>query len=105
MCVCLYACACVRVCVCGGIMVIVSGITAHSQSSVVRQMELSVGSFLTTIDAAMFVIDCLPNMTPAMVTNNTQPLVAQLRQRHPTTPIVLASGLSPLVKVSMAGGL
>lgn len=53
------------------------------------KMDAAVGDFLTRLDAAAFVIDCLPNMQPDMVTERTIPLVKQLRAAHPTTPIVL----------------
>lgn len=53
------------------------------------KMDAAVGDFLTRLDAAVFVIDCLPNMQPPMVTERTIPLVKQLRAAHPTTPIVL----------------
>jgi hypothetical protein len=52
-------------------------------------MDAAVGDFLKEIDAAVFVIDCLPNMSPAQVTERCAPLVKQLRAKHPTTPIVL----------------
>ena len=55
-------------------------------------MELNVSQFLTDIDAALFIIDCLPNMTPDLVKANTIPIVEYLRQKHPTTPILLVSG-------------
>ncbi len=57
-------------------------------------MELSVGELLSDIkDAAVIVIDCLPNMNTAQVVNRTIPLVQYLRANgHPTTPIVLAEG-------------
>jgi lysophospholipase L1-like esterase len=54
------------------------------------KMEAEVTSCLVDIDAAVFVIDCLPNMTAAEVTSNAAPLVASLRKAHPQTPIVLA---------------
>jgi hypothetical protein len=54
------------------------------------KMEAEVTSCMVDIDAAVFVIDCLPNMTAAEVTSNTGPLVATLRKAHPKTPIVLA---------------
>jgi lysophospholipase L1-like esterase len=57
-------------------------------------MEAEVGQFLTEIDAAVFVIDCLPNMVADEVTAKTQPLVRQLRQAHPQTPIVLVEDRS-----------
>ena len=56
-------------------------------------MELSVAQYLATIDAAAIVIDCLPNMSPELVTNRTAPLVRYFRSHgHATTPIVLAAG-------------
>ncbi len=53
------------------------------------RMESSVGKFLAEIDAAVFVIDCLPNMNPAQVKERAAPLVRQLRQAHPGAAIVL----------------
>ncbi len=53
------------------------------------RMEPEVGRFLVELDPAVFVVDCLPNMTPAMVAERTQPLVRQLRERRPSTPILL----------------
>lgn len=53
---------------------------------------LDFSQFITTLDAHLFVIDCLPNMDAAEVANRTIPLVQYLRQRHPSTPIVLAEG-------------
>ena len=53
------------------------------------RMDAAVGEFLVTIDAAVFVIDCLPNMNPQQVREKCGPLVAQLRAAHPATPIVL----------------
>ena len=53
------------------------------------KMDTAVGSLLTEIDAAAYVIDCLPNMGAAEVTAKCGPLVKQLREAHPTTPIVL----------------
>ncbi len=53
------------------------------------RMDAAVGEFLVQIDAAVYVIDCLPNMGPAQVTERTIPLVKQLRAARPNTPIVL----------------
>jgi hypothetical protein len=53
------------------------------------RMDAAVGEFLKEIDAAVFIIDCLPNMNPAQVHERGAPLVKQLRAKHPTTPIVL----------------
>lgn len=53
------------------------------------RMDAAVGDLLTEIDAAVYVIDCLPNMQPADVTAKCVPLVKQLRAARPNTPIVL----------------
>ncbi|MBI4626185.1 MAG: SGNH/GDSL hydrolase family protein [Verrucomicrobia bacterium] len=53
------------------------------------RMDAAVGAFLTQIDAAAYVIDCLTNMQPADVTAKCVPLVKQLRAARPDTPIVL----------------
>lgn len=53
------------------------------------QMETEVVNFISEIDASIFVIDCLPNMGAAQVKERTEPLVKQLREKHPSTPILL----------------
>ncbi|MEO5961780.1 MAG: SGNH/GDSL hydrolase family protein, partial [Opitutaceae bacterium] len=53
------------------------------------RMDAAVGEFLAQIDAAAFIIDCLPNMGPADVRAKAGPLVRQLRAARPDTPIVL----------------
>jgi hypothetical protein len=53
------------------------------------RMDAAVGELLTKIDAAVYVIDCLPNMGPADVRQKCAPLVKQLRAARPETPIVL----------------
>ncbi|MCA9197774.1 MAG: hypothetical protein KDA87_09560, partial [Planctomycetales bacterium] len=49
---------------------------------------------LAEIDAAVFVIDCLPNLTHDEVTERTEPLVRTLRKQHPDTPILLVEDRS-----------
>ena len=53
------------------------------------RMDVAVGELLVKIDAAVFVIDCLPNMGPEAVQERCIPLVKQLRAARPDTPIVL----------------
>lgn len=53
------------------------------------KMDAAVGDFLGRLDAAAFVIDCLPNMDAKLVTERCIPLVKQLRAARPGTPIVL----------------
>ena len=53
------------------------------------RMDQAVGELLIKIDAAVYVIDCLPNMGAADVRLKCIPLVHQLRAARPGTPIVL----------------
>ena len=53
------------------------------------RMDEAVGNYMVQIDAAAYVIDCLPNMQPADVAAKCVPLVEQLRAAKPNTPIVL----------------
>ncbi|MEL6110410.1 MAG: SGNH/GDSL hydrolase family protein [Planctomycetota bacterium] len=53
------------------------------------RMHAEVGDYLTQIDAAAYVIDCLPNMNAGMVKERCIPLVKQLRAAKPKTPIIL----------------
>jgi lysophospholipase L1-like esterase len=53
------------------------------------KMEAEVGQLLAELDAAAYVIDCLPNMAADEVAQRAEPLVRQLRAAHPDAPIVL----------------
>ncbi|MBX7208834.1 MAG: SGNH/GDSL hydrolase family protein [Verrucomicrobiaceae bacterium] len=53
------------------------------------KMDAAVGDLLIELDAAAYVIDCLPNMGPADVTAKCMPLVKQLRAARPDVPIIL----------------
>jgi hypothetical protein len=53
------------------------------------RMETEVAEFIAEIDAAVYVLDCLPNMSAQEVARRTAPCVAVLRRAHPTTPILL----------------
>jgi len=53
------------------------------------RMDAAVGELLVKIDAAVYVIDCLPNMNAEAVREKCIPLVKQLRAARPDTPIVL----------------
>jgi hypothetical protein len=53
------------------------------------RMETEVVKFVAELDPAVFVLDCLPNMTPQQVTERTVPGVKLLREAHPNTPILL----------------
>jgi lysophospholipase L1-like esterase len=53
------------------------------------KMEPEVGALLAEIDAAAYVIDCLPNMVEAEVAERAEALVRQLREARPEVPVVL----------------
>ena len=53
------------------------------------RMEPEVGELLAQLDPAAYILDCLPNMTAAMVAERAVPLVKQLRAARPGTPIIL----------------
>lgn len=53
------------------------------------RMDSAVGTYLGQVDAALYVIDCLPNMNPDMVRQKCVPLLEQIRAAKPATPIVL----------------
>ncbi|REJ93823.1 MAG: hypothetical protein DWQ34_09970 [Planctomycetota bacterium] len=52
-------------------------------------MDPEVAELMAEIDAAVYVIDCLPNMSAAQVSERTGPLVRLLREKRPDTPILL----------------
>lgn len=53
------------------------------------KMDSAVGEFIKQVDLSAIVIDCLPNMGPGDVTAKCIPLVKQLREAKPSTPIIL----------------
>ena len=53
------------------------------------KMEPVMAELLAELDPSVYVLDCLPNMNAAMVTERVEPFVRELRQAHPKTPIVL----------------
>lgn len=53
------------------------------------KMEPEMAQLLSEIDAAAFVLECLPNMTTDMVRERVRPFVHILREARPATPILL----------------
>jgi hypothetical protein len=53
------------------------------------QLEPEVARLISEIDAAVYVIDCLPNLTGQQVAERIEPVVKILRQARPFTPILL----------------
>jgi len=58
------------------------------------KMETEVARLLTEIDAAVYVIDCLPNIDAGMVLERTRPCIEILRAARPRTPILLVEDRS-----------
>ncbi len=57
------------------------------------RMEAEVVELIAEIDAAVYVIDCAPNMQPIDIADRAEPLVRTLRAAHPDTPIVLVENI------------
>lgn len=53
------------------------------------RMEPEVAKLIAELDASVFIMDCLPNVTADVVARETEPLVKTLRAAHPETPILL----------------
>lgn len=58
------------------------------------KMELPMARLLAELDAAAYIIDCLPNMTAEMVSERVVPFVLELRKRRPSVPIILVASFS-----------
>ncbi len=53
------------------------------------RMEPEVAELMSEIDAAVYVVDCLPNITGDVVSQRVRPLVDIIRKKHSETPILL----------------
>jgi lysophospholipase L1-like esterase len=52
-------------------------------------LDGDIAALLGELDAAVFVLDCLPNLTATQVAERTEPFVKAMRKSRPTTPILL----------------
>jgi hypothetical protein len=55
----------------------------------VGRMEPEVARLLSELDPAVYVVDCLPNLTSQETAERTEPFVRILREARPSTPILL----------------
>lgn len=53
------------------------------------KLEQNVGDLLAELDPSVFVLDCLPNLTPPEVAERAEPFVRALRKAKPDVPIVM----------------
>lgn len=54
------------------------------------KMELELCDLVAEIDASVYVLDCLWNMSDDLVQTRAEPFIRALRQKRPDTPILLA---------------
>jgi len=57
------------------------------------RMEIELADLLGEIDAAAYVLDCLPNLQEPQVSERTEPFVRRLREARPDAPIVLVENV------------
>lgn len=58
------------------------------------KMEIEMAELLSELDPAIYVLDCLWNMTPQLVSERAEPFIIRLRKTRPTTPIILVEDSS-----------
>jgi len=58
------------------------------------KMEPAMADLLAELDPSVYVLDCLWNMSPDMVSTRVEPFVRTLRAARPDTPILLAEDCS-----------
>jgi lysophospholipase L1-like esterase len=51
-------------------------------------LDLDIATLLGEVEAAVYVLDCLPNLTPTLIAERTEPFVKALRKAKPNTPIL-----------------
>ncbi len=56
------------------------------------KMELELADLLAEIDASLYVLDCVPNMSEQLVKERAEPFVRRLRAARPDTPIIMVNG-------------
>ena len=57
-------------------------------------LDLSMAELLGELDAAVYVIDCLPNLDGTQVAERTVPFIQALRKHRPHTPVLLVEDRS-----------
>ncbi|HSH95742.1 MAG TPA: SGNH/GDSL hydrolase family protein [Roseimicrobium sp.] len=53
------------------------------------KMEPEMADLLSELDPSVYVLDCMPNMSAAEVTERAEAFVHKVRSMHPNTPIIL----------------
>jgi lysophospholipase L1-like esterase len=68
------------------------------------KMEPALADLLGQLDVAVYVLDCLWNMTPDEVTERAEPFIKRLRAARPATPILMAEDCNYLDAVPTGKG-
>lgn len=53
------------------------------------KMEPELATYLATVPADCYVLDCIPNPSPEQIRERSYPFIKSLREKQPSTPIVL----------------
>ena len=53
------------------------------------KMEKEMAGLMSELDPALYIFECLPNMSPEMIKERMEPFVRVVRKAHPETPILL----------------
>ena len=53
------------------------------------RMDLELADLIAEVDASVYAIDCLPNMSAEQVAERAEPFVRKLRAKRPNAPVVL----------------
>ena len=69
------------------------------------RMEPVMAELLGELDAAVYVLDCLPNMTDELVEENLERFVRRLRELRPGVPVILVEHLKPELATSRNAAL
>ena len=52
-------------------------------------MEIELAHLIAEIDASIYILDCVWNMTSELIEERMEPFVKYLKEKRPTTPILL----------------
>ncbi|MBS4033678.1 MAG: SGNH/GDSL hydrolase family protein [Ignavibacterium sp.] len=58
------------------------------------KMEIELAHLIAEVDAAIYILDCVRNMTPELIEQRVEPFIKYLRKTRPATPILLVENSS-----------
>ena len=57
------------------------------------KMELAMADVMASMDADVYILDCVPNPTPKEISERTIPFIKRLRQLKPGVPIIMIESI------------